>query len=130
MTQGIDQIPFRVPDVWSAKWFEDFIRDILKNVDVRNSVGFGIIVGGDSESTGILTIDEGNVDDGESLEIAGIAGSIRSRLAEIEINTADVKKQNVGLRQKIQEVEISQERVKLDNIALRKRIEELEMEVA
>lgn len=53
---GIQDIPLRIPDKWSAAWFQTFVRDVLVNADVRNSIaGAGISVSGNSDEPATLT---------------------------------------------------------------------------
>lgn len=48
---GIEKIPLRVPADFESfvPWFEIFVREVLSKADVRNAVGNGIIITGQSD---------------------------------------------------------------------------------
>lgn len=61
--KGLDKIPLRIPEKWSAVWFESFVREVLALGDVRNAdAGPGIAVtGGPSDTatiSGSVNVDE------------------------------------------------------------------------
>lgn len=59
MAQGLDRIPLRIPEVWSARWFETFVRDVLAKADIRNAVpGLGISIDGQSDQPATVSSSE------------------------------------------------------------------------
>lgn len=45
--RGIDAVPLRIPERWSATWFEGFVRDVLALGDARNAIeGVGVSISG------------------------------------------------------------------------------------
>lgn len=56
MAQGIEKIPLRIPANWDAAWFERFVREVLANADVRNAIGQGLDVSGQSDSVATLAV--------------------------------------------------------------------------
>lgn len=55
---GIQDLPHqRIPEEWDNKWFLEFIRDVLINVDVRNAIGIGITITGQPDETATLAND-------------------------------------------------------------------------
>lgn len=48
MAQGLQHIPaWRIPREWSADWFQQFIREVLRFADTRNSIeGPGVTISG------------------------------------------------------------------------------------
>lgn len=55
---GIQDLPHqRIPEEWDNKWFLEFIRDVLINVDVRNALGVGITITGEPAETATLAND-------------------------------------------------------------------------
>lgn len=55
---GIQDLPHqRIPEEWDNKWFLEFIRDVLINVDVRNAIGIGITITGEPSEPGTLAND-------------------------------------------------------------------------
>lgn len=58
MAKGIDQIPLKIPLKWDAEWFRKFVREVLRNADVRNAVpGAGITITGDSAEPATISAD-------------------------------------------------------------------------
>lgn len=54
---GVDKIPLRVPLQWDAKWFRDFVRDVLAKADTRNSIaGAGVIVSGGPNTPATISL--------------------------------------------------------------------------
>lgn len=51
---GLDKYPFRVPQQYSAQWFETIFREVLSKADVRNATGQGIVVQSDGNSNATL----------------------------------------------------------------------------
>ena len=47
---GIQDIPLRIPDEWSAAWFRTFIADVLSKLDPRNATTTGMSVSSDGNS--------------------------------------------------------------------------------
>lgn len=57
--QGLDKIPLRVPDEWSADWFTRFVREVLALADVRNAKeGTGITISGNSDEQATVASSE------------------------------------------------------------------------
>lgn len=55
---GIQDLPHqRIPEEWDNKWFLEFIRDVLINVDVRNAIGIGITITGEPAELATLASD-------------------------------------------------------------------------
>ena len=51
---GIEQIPLRKPEQWSAAWFQEFILRVLGPMDTRNALGVGIDVSSNGNSVATL----------------------------------------------------------------------------
>lgn len=56
MAQGLQHIPLRIPAEWDAKWFGDFCRDVLALADVRNAIGEGLDISGQSAEVATLAV--------------------------------------------------------------------------
>lgn len=52
---GIEKIPLRIPEKWSAEWFQEFILRVLAPADTRNAIGEGIVVSADGNSPATLS---------------------------------------------------------------------------
>lgn len=58
MARGLDQIPLKIPEKWSAEWFRGFVRDVLSLADVRNAIaGTGITIEGSSDTVATVSAD-------------------------------------------------------------------------
>lgn len=56
--QGIQHLPLsRIPQEWDAKWFADFCRDVLALADIRNAIGEGVLITGQPNEPGTITVD-------------------------------------------------------------------------
>lgn len=56
---GLQNIPLRVPEEWSAAWFERFVRETLSLADVRNAIeGTGISISGTSDENATISASE------------------------------------------------------------------------
>ena len=104
---GIQDISFeRIPDEWEPKWFLDFIRDVLTNLDSRNALGVDIIVSGESDQVATYQVDSQNVDLAEGLETRALIGAIRQQQEEFVILLNAARIQHIGLMQRIEELEV------------------------
>lgn len=57
---GIDKVPHRIPDEWSAEWFARFIREVLSLADVRNAnAGAGIHIDGTPDRPATISASAG-----------------------------------------------------------------------
>ena len=104
---GIQDIPFdRIPREWDQKWFADFIRDVLTNLDSRNALGIGILVAGESDEVATYEVDSQNVDLAEGLETRALVAAIRQQQEEFVILLNAARIQHIGLMQRIEELEV------------------------
>jgi len=51
---GIEKIPLRIPEQWSAAWFRQFIVEVLAKLDTRNALGEGIVITSDGNSVATI----------------------------------------------------------------------------
>lgn len=56
--QGVQHIPLRIPETWDAKWFADFIREVLALADIRNAEGDGVEISGQSDEVATISVSE------------------------------------------------------------------------
>lgn len=57
--KGLQHIPFRIPDKWDAKWYEQHLREVLALADTRNAIeGSGIIITGQSGEQATISTSE------------------------------------------------------------------------
>lgn len=99
---GLENIPYRIPQEWDPKWFLDFIKDVLAKADVRNSLGVGITIEGESDELATLSNDSQDNDfvmvtasanqDNERVLAAGTLTEIVDNGAgnTIEVRLADI----------------------------------------
>lgn len=52
---GVEKIPYRIPEQWSAVWFRDFITDVLARLDVRNAIGSGVTISASGNSVATIS---------------------------------------------------------------------------
>ena len=57
---GIQDLPHqRIPEQWDARWFLEFIRDVLAKADVRNAIGEGgVSISGGPDEEATLALDD------------------------------------------------------------------------
>lgn len=55
---GLQDIPLRIPEEWSAAWYSKHIREVLALADVRNALGDGIEITGQPNEVATLSVSE------------------------------------------------------------------------
>ena len=54
---GLQDTPLRIPDVWSATWFRQFVAEVLAKGDVRNAIGAGVTITSNGNSVATISTD-------------------------------------------------------------------------
>jgi hypothetical protein len=87
MANGLDKISLRIPAQWDPEWFRMVIRDVLSKADVRNAIGSGVAITGNTDEPATLAVGTVNLATGVTGVLA--AANIDSAIArDSEVSAA------------------------------------------
>ena len=87
---GIQDLPHqRIPEEWSAKWFLEFIRDVLAKADIRNATGEGgVDISGGPDEEATLTLVDAPITNLEDIATNTFLGRRSAGTGDVESLTA------------------------------------------
>ena len=87
---GIQDLPHqRIPEKWDAKWFLEFIRDVLAKADVRNAIGEGgVSISGTPDEEATLTLSDAPIANLEDIATNTFLGRQSAGTGDVESLTA------------------------------------------
>jgi hypothetical protein len=91
---GIQDIPFNyIPKEWTPQFHKEFVRDVLRFLDVRNAVGIGISISGESNETATL---ENDTLDNSFIVLAANPNLDNERILDVEAGVLTLTDNGAG----------------------------------